>query len=890
MTCTASGSDGGHVDAATVAGRSERGNRQPAPAASRDRSKKVGILVAGMHRSGTSAVARILSLLGCDLPRTLLAPHPSNERGFWESPELVKVSREILVSAGSNLEEWRADEWSGFDGRWYSSPVADRFRERAQSVLESEFGDSRLFVMKDPRLCRLLPFWLEALKCFGARPLVVLPIRNPLDVAESLEKRDGIDRSIGSLMWLQHVLSAEAASRGEGRAFLRYEQLLSRPHAVVDRLCDDLDVALPRRMSDVDSEIDDYLSPELRHHWHEDGDVLENPRLSPWIRSSFEILDRWANGKGRDSDTAVLDRIRVSFDEVMPAFDRAVAVGLKSSRELDMARAELADQDGQLVVTRARVAEQERDLGAVRGALSEREEELSDVRAELSVREEELGAARAELAGLQRTVADILASNSWRLTRPLRTIKLAASRAHLAIVSIASLGRRPIYLARRFYFYARAFGFRAACRRARTAIVARFRFARGRGATEATSDPLASLEVASVPRFAIAGKEEACPPVAMLVNDFHDGGLEKVVIDIAAQFERRGTACPILAMGSAGRAVRLAREAGCTVRVFDGNVAKVVSAVREDGIENLFVHHCYEPVEPLASQGARCIEVLHNAYSWQRDLSHLADLRARCFDRFVAVSGFVRDYAAGALGVSGDRIRVIENGLSRYGLLRPSLRRLCRRRVSSVDRPLFIHLANAHPQKNHVAILRAFENLLAEFPNARLVLAGAIDGSTDIGRRVLAEIEGANLQGRVRCSGPLERREVSRLLADAHVALLPSAFEGFSIASLEYAYFGLPTVLSDTGAARSLAERYEHAVIADAVAIPPDQLEPACIERGGLDPDPSVVAGLGTAMRTVLAGYGRFAERAERAGRDWEAYSIETAARRYHDLLMETVA
>ena len=871
------------------------------------RATKVGILVAGMHRSGTSAVTRILNLLGCDLPRTLLPPHSSNERGFWESPGIVKINREILVSAGSNLEEWRADEWREFDARWYSSPVADGFRERARSVLEREFGDSRLFVMKDPRLCRLLPFWLEALDRFGARPLVVMPIRNPLAVAESLQRRDGIDRAIGSLMWLQHVLSAEAASRGEGRAFLRYEQLLSRPHAVVDRLCDDLDVALPRRMSDADAEIDEFLSPDLRHHRNEDIDVLDNPRLSPWIRSSFEIFDRWANGKRRESDTAILDRIKASLDEAMQAFDRAVAVGLKSVRELDTARVELADQDGQLVVARAKLdehervraalSEHERELGAVRAALSEHERELGAVRAALSDREGELGVARAELverngevAALQQRVADILASNSWRLTRPLRRIKPAVSEARRAIVSIASLGRRPVYLVRRFYFFARAFGFRAACRRARNAVAARLRFA-GRGiAPEAVLESMASLQVASVPRHGMPEKEEPCPPVAMLVNDFRDGGLEKVVLDIAAQFERKGIACPILAMGSAGRAARLAGEAGCNVRAFGGDVEKLVSAVREDGIETLIVHHCYEPLEPLASEGARCIEVLHNAYSWQRDLSHLADLRARCIDCFVAVSGFVRDYAAGELGIPADRIRVIENGLSRYGLLRPSLRSLCRRRKASVVRPLFVHLANAHPQKNHVAILRAFKNLLAEFPDARLVLAGAIDDSTDIGRQVRAEIEGGNLQGHVRCSGPLERREVSRLLADAHVALLPSAFEGFSIASLEYAYFGLPTVLSDTGAARSFAERYKHAVIAAAVALPSEQLEPARIERQGLDPTPAVVAGLGTAMQAILTDYDRFADRAQQAGRDWEAYSIETAARRYRGLLTETVA
>ena len=51
--------------------------------------------------------------------------------------------------------------------------------------------------------------------------------------------------------------------------------------------------------------------------------------------------------------------------------------------------------------------------------------------------------------------------------------------------------------------------------------------------------------------------------------------------------------------------------------------------------------------------------------------------------------------------------------------------------------------------------------------------------------------------------------------------MLPSGFEGFSVGSLEYAYFGLPTVLSDTGAARRLADRYGHVVVAEGTACPP---------------------------------------------------------------------
>ena len=140
------------------------------------------------------------------------------------------------------------------------------------------------------------------------------------------------------------------------------------------------------------------------------------------------------------------------------------------------------------------------------------------------------------------------------------------------------------------------------------------------------------------------------------------------------------------------------------------------------------------------------------------------------------------------------------------------------------------------------------------------------------------------------CVGPLGRRELSRLLADAHIGLLPSMFEGFSIASLEYAYFGLPTIFSDTGAARRLTMRYGHAIIADTAALPPEMLNDTRIERRAFDPDSSTVAGIAEAVRTILEYYANFADTARQAGRDWEDYSIEAMGRRYRNLLVEAVA
>ena len=127
------------------------------------------------------------------------------------------IHDEILSSGGSNWHDWRA-----FNPDWYASPAAPVFRRRILEVLRRDFGNSRLFVIKDPRICRFWPLWRDVLEEFGAKPGVVIPVRNPLEVMASLKRRDGFVSAKSCLIWLRHVVDAESATRGLPRAVVTY--------------------------------------------------------------------------------------------------------------------------------------------------------------------------------------------------------------------------------------------------------------------------------------------------------------------------------------------------------------------------------------------------------------------------------------------------------------------------------------------------------------------------------------------------------------------------------------------------------------------------------------------------------------------------------------------
>ena len=173
-----------------------------------ERLDRTAVLVLGMHRSGTSSVAGAMVRLGVVPPLNLIPPNDENPKGFWESTVIVGLNDEILAAGGSHWDDWRP-----FDPGRIDPALAFTLKTRARSALIREFGEASLAVVKDPRICRLIPFWSSVLQDSGWSPRAILPLRSPLEVASSLERRNGIPLGLGCLIWLRHVLDGIAVDK-----------------------------------------------------------------------------------------------------------------------------------------------------------------------------------------------------------------------------------------------------------------------------------------------------------------------------------------------------------------------------------------------------------------------------------------------------------------------------------------------------------------------------------------------------------------------------------------------------------------------------------------------------------------------------------------------------
>jgi hypothetical protein len=146
------------------------------------------IVVAGMHRSGTSLVASILSSLGVDMGERQLAADRHNPRGYFEDLDFLALNREMLCAATA------CDDGGHPDWGWTESERLDRdgfaaYRERAARLVGEQAGargdrGNALWGWKDPRSSLVLDFWDSHLA--GARYLLVY--RFPWEVADSMQR------------------------------------------------------------------------------------------------------------------------------------------------------------------------------------------------------------------------------------------------------------------------------------------------------------------------------------------------------------------------------------------------------------------------------------------------------------------------------------------------------------------------------------------------------------------------------------------------------------------------------------------------------------------------------------------------------------------------------
>ncbi len=355
------------------------------------------IVITGMHRSGTSLVAEILVRAGVHFgaPENWLPADAANPRGYFEDRRVVDIDERLL-------QLWK--------GTWDEPPVLppdwlESALKRPLAVEASAWRDSvateRVWGWKDPRASLLLPFWrrlVPELQC-------VMCIRDPVEVAHSLARRNRTPLQKAAFLWL-HYLTENLEGIGDARCtVVFYGDLLHDPGAQVRRLLEFSGASVKGALEEGVAVVD----PSLRR---QRGDVQPTSSNAPLdlCRSIYVHLKTLLADGETPPAPAIGEAIRAgraALALLVPSpEERHHALEIHFS-ELELAQGTVRDLRIAYERAAALAGEKEQEVAAAREAIVARDHQLEASARALAERTADCATLGVELRLAQETARDL---------------------------------------------------------------------------------------------------------------------------------------------------------------------------------------------------------------------------------------------------------------------------------------------------------------------------------------------------------------------------------------------------------------------------------------------------------------------------------------------------
>ncbi|MFM9108575.1 MAG: sulfotransferase, partial [Chloroflexota bacterium] len=375
------------------------------------------VCIAGMHRSGTSMIARLLMdgglYLGDD--DELMPAAADNPEGFYERTDFVFLNDSILADLGGawDLPPQPPASWS--DGRF--AP----FHQTAQSLI-ARFADTPRWGWKDPRNSLTAPFWRDALGSVA----VVFVVRNPLEVALSLQKRNHFSLALGLHLWYAYNHALRESTTPAERLITHFDAYFGDPDKEIHRLLTGL--GLPCGPDDL-PRLRQTAAPGMKHH-RVTISQLQEANVAPEIINLYvELCEEACHA----SALGVSGRVQVpvssfrretcapgflggvsridlwlfDLEQRNAALNAALAVHEQSRAELD---GKIVERDGMILEREGRIAdrdlklqERNRTVNRLSGEVAQLQQTVSDQHAHIEQIEQRLEAAEGR--GVARLLA-----------------------------------------------------------------------------------------------------------------------------------------------------------------------------------------------------------------------------------------------------------------------------------------------------------------------------------------------------------------------------------------------------------------------------------------------------------------------------------------------------
>lgn len=329
-------------------------------------------------------------------------------------------------------------------------------------------------------------------------------------------------------------------------------------------------------------------------------------------------------------------------------------------------------------------------------------------------------------------------------------------------------------------------------------------------------------------------------PIIHLVEDFDSGGLERFVFDLALAQVRSGKNTVIAYAGNGGKILEEARSAGLkTVKL--NNVTELRMLIENTSANICFTHHCYRILNKEILESIRVVEVFHNPYWWQRGNNELASLREGMY-KYIFVSKYVEEFSIEILNLAKNKCQIIENAVS------------IDRKISleSKSGEILLSVGNFAIQKNQLLLIKGFQEYKKENLDSKLELWLVGKNISSNIKKIAKGSGNLSSESNIKFLFAKNMQEMYEIYSQSDYFILPSTFEGFSLASLEAFHYGLPIATSYCGGYRELARLGAGIVLISNITPSNNHLDSSYIEETSYRPSEIQINSVKESIKELL--------------------------------------
>jgi hypothetical protein len=408
--------------------------------------KKSGriIVVLGMHRSGTSAIARGLLAIGVDLGDNLMpGVVGDNDKGFWEDMDIYALNADLLDYLGSDWQELQVINWKKMESR-----LLERYRSRAIELMLSKMKDAHIFGMKDPRIAILLPFWKRIFEELNAEVGYVIASRHPKSVAESLAKRNRFVPEKSYYLWLKYVISSMLCTADKLRLVVSYDLFMDEPTAQLNRIARKMNLPLNEGTSEsVEDFKRNFLDEGLRHTRFDASDLDNDSTIPEQVITAYEMIEQLAHDESSLHALTIQEtfhQLESDIRAMAPAFRYMSGLAAQVIRNEQIISEQntlvsalnqtITARDGQIDLLVKAVDERVEHVGnlsregeekdnqikLLNKEINKLEGQIEDIRLAIKEKEDSICLLNNQIAERNERINALIRSNSWRITKPFR--------------------------------------------------------------------------------------------------------------------------------------------------------------------------------------------------------------------------------------------------------------------------------------------------------------------------------------------------------------------------------------------------------------------------------------------------------------------------------------